>query len=239
MVKDVTAIIQARTGSSRLPNKVLMKINNKTILNHLVSRVARADKIKKIVIATTNKVGDDAIESECKSLGIEVFRGSKDDVLGRYFEAAKCCNAEHIMRICADNPLIEPTILGELITFYEENNFGYVRNEKTPLGLAAELFSFDRLHDANKNGLEKYHREHVTPYMYENDFDCGRLYFQPNLEHLRFTLDTPEDLKFIEAIYSNFNGNEFFGLNEILQLLNDQPELLNINKSVVQRTFKE
>jgi spore coat polysaccharide biosynthesis protein SpsF len=148
-------------------------------------------------------------------------------VLARFYEAAVSCGAQHIMRICCDNPLIDSKTLSALAEFYQENNFSYVSCPHAPLGASAEIFTFQRLEEAHRHGKEPYHREHVTPFMYENGVDCGYLAFEPDLSHVRLTVDTPEDFAFASEIYEKlYEKNPEFGLDEVLGLLREKPEIL-------------
>lgn len=235
MVKEITPILQARLGSSRLPGKVLMQICGDSLLSHIVRRVSKVRQ--PMIVATTAAPADDRLESECARLGVRCFRGSEDDVLSRFYEAAVAFGAQNIMRICCDNPLLDPNILLELTMFYCNNCFSYVANAQLPLGASAEIFTFERLKDAYLHGKKPYHREHVTPFIYENRIGCGYLTNEPDLSHLRFTVDTPEDFAFISKIYGNlYKEDKVFGLDKVLALLHSQPELLEINRGIKQKT---
>ena len=241
MVKRIAPILQARMGSTRLPGKVLMKICGESILSHIVKRVELCDISPSHiwlppVVATTTNPADDAIEFECARIGVKCCRGSEDDVLSRFYEVAVDSGAQNIMRICCDNPLLDPRFLSALAEFYCENHFSYVTNAQVPIGLATEIFTFERLKDAYLYGQKKHHREHVTPFIYDNDDGCGYLVHEPDLSHLRFTVDTPEDFSFITEVYRNlFKHNPMFGLDEVLALLQKRPELLEINKGIKQK----
>jgi len=237
---EITPILQARMGSTRLPGKVLMWVCGSSMLSHIVKRVAGTSRVpspkkqfsaaldapyvpqprwQPMIVATTINPADDAIESECMRLGIRCFRGSEKDVLSRFYEAATECGAQNIMRVCCDNPLLDPKLLSALAIFYYENSYSYVTNANVPLGMAAEIFTFERLEEAYLYGKKPYHREHVTPFIYENGVDCGSLKHEPDLSHLRFTVDTPEDFSFITEIYENlYEKNPEFGLDEILSM---------------------
>lgn len=239
----VLAIIQARMGSTRLPGKVMMKIQGKTVLNHVISRVKQSKEIDDIVIATTIKSDDDIIEEEALRLNVKCFRGSEEDVLSRYYYAAKENNADVIVRITSDCPLIDPKIVDEIIKLYNMHNYGIVANASSdltkrtyPRGLDTEVFSFEQLEIAYKRADLKYQREHVTPYIYEN---CNNAFFYKNdvdYSKYRWTLDTEEDFELISKIYDKlYGGNHDFYLNDILELFERQPELFNINKHIEQK----
>ncbi|MDU5079763.1 glycosyltransferase family protein [uncultured Tissierella sp.] len=237
------AIIQARMGSTRLSGKVMKKILDKTVLEHVVTRVKQAKKIDEIVIATTIKEEDNQIVDEVKRLGVKFFRGSEEDVLSRYYYAAKENEADVVVRITSDCPLIDPKIVDEIIYYYKNNKYDLVTNagsdlsQRTyPRGLDTEVFSFKELEYAYIKAKEAYQREHVTPFIYENsdnifyyknDIDCSK--------H-RWTLDTEEDFELIAKIYKElYGGKHDFHLKEILELFERQPELFNINKHVEQK----
>ena len=238
MVKKITPVLQARIGSTRLPGKVLKPICGESMLSHIVRRLLLAEGLEPMVVATTTNPADDLIESECACLGVKCYRGSESDVLSRFYEAAVDCGAGHIMRICCDNPLLDPKILSRLAIFYRKHSFSYVSYKKIPLGLGSEIFTFERLEDAYQYGKKPYHREHVTPFIYENGVGCGHLIHEPDLSHLRFTIDTPEDFSFITIIYETlYHNSTEFGLDEVLALLHSRPELLEINRRVKQRSY--
>ena len=170
----IGAIIQARMGSTRLPEKVMKNLQGKTVLEHVIERVKQSKLIDEIIIATTTHERDAVIEAEALRCGVKSFRGSEDDVLSRYYYAAKENNIDVVVRITSDCPLIDPEIIDNIVIFYENNNYDIVTNAGSdvanrtyPRGLDVEIFSFDILENAYNNASEKYQREHVTPYIYE------------------------------------------------------------------------
>ena len=167
----IGCIVQARMGSSRLPGKVLKKIQNRTILDYVISQIKFSKKINKIVIATTTNENDKIIVDFCIEKNILYFRGNEKDVLDRYYECAKKFNFQKIVRITSDNPLIEPQIIDKCIEKYEKSNCDYLSTEHPPTfpqGYAVEIFSFEVLENAWKNARKPSEREHVTPYFYNN-----------------------------------------------------------------------
>ena len=155
---NVVAIIQARLGSTRLPGKVLKKIQNKVVLDYVIDRLKTCKKIDEIVLAITTNKKDDVLEKYAKDKKINYIRGSEEDVLSRYYEAAKKYNADIIVRITSDCPLIDPKIVDEIITKHLENNADYTANiiERTyPRGLDTEVFNFNTLETSFKLGIEK------------------------------------------------------------------------------------
>ncbi|MBU5436665.1 glycosyltransferase family protein [Tissierella sp. MSJ-40] len=239
------AIIQARMGSTRLPGKVMKKISDKTVLEHVIIRVKQAKEIDEVIVATTVKEDDNLIVEESKRLGVKFYRGSEEDVLSRYYHAAKENNGDIVVRITSDCPLIDPNIVDELIIFYKNNKFDLVTNagsdvtQRTyPRGLDTEVFSFKQLDVAYKEATERYQREHVTPFIYENGNNV--FYYKNDIDYSkhRWTLDTEEDFELIAKIYDKlYMGKHDFYLNEIIELFKRQPELFNINEHIEQKKF--
>lgn len=241
---NVVCIIQARVGSTRLPGKVLKKICGKTVLEHDIDRLKRVKNINKIVIATTTLERDDAIVKEAKRLDVAYFRGSEEDVLSRYYYAAKENNADVVVRVTSDCPLIDSEVTEETICFYLENNnkYDYVSNslERTfPRGLDTEIFSYKILTRAFNETISKKEREHVTFYIWNNPsvFRLGCYENSVDYSNLRWTLDTEEDLKLIDKIYCYLyddRGNNFT-MNDVIGLYEKYPELRKINMNVKQK----
>ncbi|MBS4537824.1 glycosyltransferase family protein [Clostridium sp. D2Q-11] len=246
-MSKVIAIIQARMGSSRLPGKVLLDICGKSVLEHDILRIKQSKEIDQIIIATTESPNDDDIVKEVNRLGIKVFRGSEEDVLSRYYHAAKENNGDIIVRITSDCPLIDPKIVDEIIKFYKDNDYDIVTNggadlsKRTyPRGLDTEVFTFKCLEEAYNNAQEKYQREHVTPYIYENDKYKKYFYMNDiNYSKYRWTLDTEEDFELIKEIYKYlYNDRHDFYLEDIVRLMKENKELININKDIEQKKIK-
>ncbi|BDR75919.1 glycosyltransferase family protein [Clostridium tetani] len=243
----IIAIIQARMGSSRLPGKAMKKLCNKTILSHCIERVKQSKYIDDIVVATTIKEVDDIIEKEALGCGVKVFRGSENDVLSRYYYAAKEHGADVIIRITSDCPLIDPRILDEVTSFYLTNNYDIVTNAPNeeeyrtyPRGLDISIFSFKQLENTFMKATEKYHREHVTPYLYENL--RNKYYYRNKIDYskYRLTLDTEEDWNLIRKIYMNlYKGKHDFYLEDILNLFELDPNLKKINMNIHQKDFRK
>jgi len=232
---EVGIIIQARTGSLRLPKKVLKKIQGKTVLEHVIERAKKIKNGGNVILATTDKKQDDILENTAKRLNIEVFRGSEEDVLDRYYQTAKLFKIDPIVRITADCPLLDVDIAEKVINFYFKNNYDYVSNVNPPTfpdGMDVEVFNFKTLEKNWKQAKLKSERDGVTDYIVKNPliFKIGNLSNNKNLSHLRFTLDEKQDMVFIRKIYKElYNKKRFFGLKEILELLKNNPELTKIN----------
>ena len=242
----VTAIIQARMGSTRLPGKVLKNIKGKTVLSHVIERVKQAESVDEIIIATSDKQQDEPIMEEALSNDVKIFRGSEKDVLSRYYLAAKENRAETIIRITSDCPVIDPKVIDEIVNFYEESEHDIVTNAGSepdtrtyPRGLDTEVFSFRALENSYMNAKEHYQREHVTPYIYENANSVYYYKGKKDLSHFRWTLDTIEDFRLINEIYNYlYQGKHNFYLNEIINLFKEHPELYEINQHIEQKKIK-
>lgn len=242
----IGAIIQARMGSTRLPEKVMKNLKGKTVLEHVIERVRQSKLIDEIIIATTTHERDAVIESEAIRCDAKVFRGSEDDVLSRYYYAAKENNIDVVVRITSDCPLIDPMVIDEIINFYLKNNYDIVSNAGSnlsnrtfPRGLDTAIFSFEVLENAFNNAKEKYQREHVTPYIYETS--DGNYYYKNDIDYskYRWTLDTDEDFELISEVYKHlYHGIHDFHLSDIVKLFEKMPELYDINAHVEQKKIK-
>ena len=245
IIRDMktVAIIQARCGSSRLPGKVLKDLCGKPVLAHDLERISQAKKIDQVIVATTENQGDDQVASLADSLGFVVFRGSENDVLARYYGAAKESQADIILRITSDCPLIDALIIDEMIEEFEDHMYDISYNvplegeELTyPRGLDVEIFRFTALKDAYENAVDPYEREHVTPYIYENYSKRHYHRWNQSFPAYRWTLDTEEDFLFISEVYRYlYKGIHNFYTDDILELLRTHPELNEINAQVKQK----
>lgn len=233
----IAAIIQARTGSTRLPKKVFMKLNGVSLLQSLINQLSYSKKLENKIIATTDKIEDDIIEEFARSQGIYVFRGNEIDVLDRYYQCAKYFAVRHIIRISGDAPLIDPEIIDDVINFYEKNNFDYVNNfyKRTfPIGTEVEVFNFETLEKTWKKAKKPSEREHVTSYIYNNQekFSVGYIEYKENLSNLHYTVDRKEDLDFVRAIYKRIQKKPIL-LRDILAVIEEDPSILELNKNTV------
>ena len=224
-------------GSSRLPNKVLMKINGEqTVLEHVIKQLSFCKSISKIIVATTNLKQDDVIEELVKKLEIDVFRGDSSDVLDRYYQCAKKFNLDNIVRITSDCPLIDPEIVDKVIRKYEIEKFDYVTNtliRTFPIGLDTEIFSFDVLEKTWKNAILPSEREHVTPFIRNKkmDFSVGNIEHEEDLSKIRVGLDRKEDYELIKIIVNEFKKRPIL-LQDIIKLFENKPELMRINEHI-------
>lgn len=234
------AIIQARVGSTRLPKKVLMDLHGKTVLQHVVGRVETAGV--DVVVATTVEQADDEIVSLCEKNNIKYFRGSEEDVLSRYYEAAKYSGAEQIVRVTSDCPLYDGSLLKDMLEYRgDEDYLSNVIERRFPRGLDTEIFNFDVLEKAHKEASQKFEREHVTPYIYQNPdkFKIRHYKRQPNLADMRWTLDTEEDWQMIKAVYDNLYEGKIFSTVDVVEFLEANPEIANINAEIEQKKLEE
>lgn len=241
---NVVCIMQARTGSTRLPGKILKKICGKTVLEHDVDRLKRVKNIDKIVIATTILEKDNVIVKEAKRLDVAYFRGSEEDVLSRYYYAAKENNADVVVRVTSDCPLIDSEVTEKIIKYYLDNidKYDYVSNtiDRTyPRGLDTEIFSFKALEKAFNEAEDLMDKEHVTPYIWHNPsiFRLAQYKNEIDYSNLRWTLDTIEDFQLISSIYDKLyskKGNQF-DVSDILNLYKEYPKLLKMNENVRQK----
>ena len=231
----ICCIIQARTGSARLPKKVIQKIdNNLTVLDYVIDQVKYSQKIEKIIVATTDLIEDDLICKYANLQKIECFRGSSEDVLDRFYQCAKKYSAKTIVRITADNPLIDPNIIDKVINEYNKCDFITNTLERTfPYGTEVEVFSFVSLEKAWENAKKPSEREHVTPFIRnpKNKFVLKNIKNQKNISNFRYTVDKLEDLQLVKEIIKNISTRPIF-LQDIIKLNKDKPDIFEINKNI-------
>jgi spore coat polysaccharide biosynthesis protein SpsF len=237
------AIIQARMGSSRLPGKVLMDLGGETVLRRVVSRLRRATLIDELVVATTDWVADDAIVKECQRLEVPCFRGSENDVLDRYCQAARTYAAETVVRITSDCPVIDPELVDETIRIFQRRHGDYASNvllRSYPRGLDTEVFTRAALERAWHDARKPYQREHVTPYFYEHPetFELVSLRGRIDYSQYRWTLDTLEDLRLLRTIYAHFDNRDDFSWSEAICVMEHEPDLAELNGQVVQKALQ-
>lgn len=241
---NVLPIIQARMGSTRLPGKALMDIGCASMLARAVNRTRRALRVNQVIVATTAEASDDAIVEECEKLRVDVFRGSQDDVLDRYYQAARKFNADVVVRITSDCPLIDPALIDAVVAEFETNQWDYVSNVQPrwyPRGLDIEVFSFAALECAWQKATESYQRAHVTPYIYQHPelFRLGAVCADKDYSAQRWTVDTMQDLELVRAIYARFDNQDSFGWCEALAVVEREPMLRELNHAVQQKALHE
>jgi len=236
----ILTIIQARRGSARLPDKVLMPLAGKPLLVRMVGRVLAAKKSGTVIVATTTDPQDDVIAELCKKENFLSFRGHPTDLLDRHYQAALQFKPDAVVKIPSDVPLIDPKVIDRVVEFFIENSNKYdftsnLHPATYPDGNDVEVVSFKVLEQAWKNAERLFEREHTTPYVWENPekFKIGNVKWETgkdfSMSH-RFTIDYKEDYEFIKAVYDElFPVNPLFGLNEILALLDKRPDIFQIN----------
>jgi spore coat polysaccharide biosynthesis protein SpsF (cytidylyltransferase family) len=233
----VVAIIQARMSSSRLPGKVLMPLANKPVLAHIVERLSYCKMVEKIVVATTDKDSDDPVVDYCVNNNIDYYRGSLDDVLDRYYQAAKIYHADPIVRITGDCPVIDPVVVDAVITGYLSGEYDcYGLGGEFPDGLDCTVFSFSAIEKAWKEAKLQSEREHVGPYIENNLhlFRNGALELFQGLGHQRWTLDESNDYELLSKIFNElYRPDSPFLTHDILQFIQNNPELSAINSKIV------
>lgn len=242
--QTVVIILQARMESKRLPKKVMKCILKKTLLEHLLERLIKVSNVQKIVVATTKDPKDNAIAHYCSTKEISVFRGSSNNVLKRYFMAAKAYNADVIVRLTADCPLIDPHIIEQVVQTFLQNSeqFDYVSNtlkRSYPRGMDTEVFSFKALEKTYREAKEEYDQEHVTSFIYNNPkiFRTTNVSYHRDLSFHRWTVDTIEDFMLIKNILESLTkASDPYLMETVLSLFSSNPKWLDINKHVKQNS---
>lgn len=245
MNDTVICISQARMTSSRLPGKILKEVCGRSLLDYHVSRLLKSRHINRIIMATTVNSTDDPIEEYCDAKEINCIRGSEDDVLSRYFQALESCQADIVVRVTSDCPLIDPILVDQVIKYYKDhrNEYDYINlgSGHFPRGLDVEVFSATALKTAYKLGLEPYEREHVTPYIYrpDSEFKCGVFPSQETSGDHRWCVDEPRDFELISNILTAFEGRDDFSWKDCLALFESHPDWFAINRTVKQKILGE
>jgi spore coat polysaccharide biosynthesis protein SpsF len=263
MKPRVVAIIQGRMSSSRLPGKILADIAGQPMLQRVFLRTSRAATVTETVFATTSDPSDDPVAEYCDFSGIPFTRGSLYDVLDRYYQTAKQAKADVVVRVTADCPVIDPGLIDQVVEALLEEEYDFVANRLPPpfhrtypIGLDVETCTFTALEKAWTESKETFHREHVMPYLYEGvelvaanrllqtgvsprGFRVALLHHITDFGDYRWTVDTPEDLEFMRQVYSRFDGRDDFSWKEVLELVHNEPELMQINAAVKHKTLKD
>lgn len=239
----IAAIVQTRTGSTRLPGKVMYPLFGKSVLGHVISRLQRSRLLDDILVATTRLAQDDCIVEEANRYLAGVYRGSEDDVLDRFHEAALVAGCDWIVRITSDCPLVDATIVDAMLAQLckEADDIDYLSNtlhRTFPRGLDVEVFSLRVLLDASAKARLKSEREHVTPYIHGNPGQYRLRSFTTPTDYSawRWTLDTHEDWILIQEIYARlYPAKPDFHWRDVIQLFQEEPWLASINRGVVQK----
>jgi spore coat polysaccharide biosynthesis protein SpsF len=227
----ILGILQARASSRRLPGKVLKPILGRSMLERQIERLRRAGRMDRLVIATSVDGSDDGIAALCEPLVLECFRGSLEDVLDRFYQAARRHAPRAVVRLTGDCPLADPAVIDQLIDLHLSGGYDYTSNTLTrtyPDGLDAEVVAFECLESAWREAALPSEREHVTPYIYHHPerFRLGGLTQQTDLSHLRWVVDEPADFAFVSAIYAALYSKEpAFATADVLRLLAERPDI--------------
>jgi len=247
--KKVVAIIQARMGSTRMPGKVLKPLLGKPMLLYIVERLRKAKGIDDVVIATSERPENDKIREFCKENHINYFSGSEENVLDRFYKAAKEDKADIVIRVTGDCPLIDPQLIEKVVEFFLENNYDFiglatgagVANEefkgfRFPDGVDTEIFRFDILETAWKEAKEALETEHVTPFIWKRPERFKVYTYKSDVDYsqMRWVVDNKEDFDLIESIYKElYSRKPNFGIQEVVNFFKKNPELLEKNKHFV------
>ena len=232
----IVAIVQARMGSSRLPGKVLKRINGIPVIELLLLRLSKSKLVDQIVVATSDADADIRLADHVKNLGFSCSQGSEKDVLERFYEAAKQHDADVIVRITGDCPFVDPNLVDQVIEGYLSSDVDYFSNVMPPTypdGLDVEVFSFSVLERSHLESQESHEREHVTPYARVSGFfQTGNMISSEDFSHIRLTLDERDDFTLIDKIFNYFSPDIHFTWSEILNLRARMPDIFEINKHI-------
>jgi spore coat polysaccharide biosynthesis protein SpsF len=246
--QKIVAIIQARMGSSRLPGKVMKEIAGKPMLAHVYDRIHYSRLVNRIVVATTDQPMDDPIAEFCEENGFPYFRGDQFDVLGRYYQTAAQFQAQVIVRVTGDCPLIDPQMIDDVILAFAEQKVDFAANRlpppwkrSYPIGLDIEVCSFSALERAWQEAKLPFEREHVMPYLYDQPgrFLTLLLQHEPDYGAQRWTVDTQQDFDMVEKIIEHFYPENDFSWLDVLDFICKNPSIEQMNKDVGAKFVRE
>lgn len=226
----VIAIVQARMGSMRLPGKVLKQVNGKPLLEYQIERMKRAENVDQIVVSTTTKPLDDPIIDLCERLNIHTFRGSEEDVLGRFYETGRFFGADVIIRLTADCPLIDPVLIDTVVEFFLQNqpNYLYVTNAQTyPQGMKVETFTYEVLKDAYMNANTAYDLEYMTPFILKRveSSAIAEVVHVADESPYHLKVETQEDFQLVEEVLQTlYPKNPLFPMSDVIRFLKQNPK---------------
>lgn len=238
--QNIIIIVQARMGSTRFPNKIMKTVLDEPVLFRQLERIAAIQHTVQLVVATSQQIEDDMILKACQAREYACMRGNLNDLLDRHYQIAKYLKADTVIKIPSDCPLIDTDVIDETISFYLQNlgKYDFVSNlhpATFPDGNDVEIMTFECLERTWHEATKQLEREHTTPYIWENPekFKCANVPWETGLDYSmshRFTLDYKEDLDFIRAVYEKlYPRNPNFSLSDILELLDEHPEIYEIN----------
>jgi spore coat polysaccharide biosynthesis protein SpsF len=246
--KSIVGTIQARMGSTRLPGKMMLQLRRRPVVSHVVNRVAAASYIDSVVVATSNEKKDDIIDRYASNAGADIFRGDEDDVLGRMLGAASNANADIIVRISGDCPLISPDVIDQAVSKILETDADYVSNtinRSYPRGMDVEVFTMDSFKHVDEQATKSYEREHVTPYYYENNeefeiehIESSELFIKNKYidrTDMRLTLDEADDYELLKETFRQFGNYDVPTLKTVIDYI-DREGLSDLNSEVSQKT---
>jgi spore coat polysaccharide biosynthesis protein SpsF len=236
----IVTVIQARTGSTRLPNKVLRPLAGKPLLIRMVERVLAAQRVGTVVVATTTEPADDPLAELCRAEGLACFRGDTNDLLDRHYQTGRLFGAAAVIKIPSDCPLIDPRVIDRVIAAYQEPHqrfdyFGNLHPATYPDGNDVEIVTMAALETAWREATRPLEREHTTPFLWENPtrFRLGNIEWETGLDYSmshRWTIDYEEDYRFIAAVYDAlYSADRHFSLEDILKFLAAHPEVEALN----------
>lgn len=235
------AIIQARMGSSRLPNKILMPVLGKPMLGWMLERVALCTHVSQIVVATTTHERDDAVERFVLEQGHTVFRGDEEDVLDRYYQAAVAVNADVVIRLTSDCPLLDTSVLSSMISAFHDKKVDFLSNSEPlpstwPDGMDVSIFSFNALEQAANHAKKPSEREHVTFYFWNHPdiFRCEKIEHIPDWSKYRVTLDYAEDYELLKRVITHFGAENpaavcKITMDQVVHYLDTNPDTFALN----------
>lgn len=235
---SVVAFIQARIGSSRLPGKVMMDLGGKPVIARVIERVRKASGIDEVVVVTTFDRKDLPIVCLCAEAGLRIFCGSENDVLDRFYQAARLIEPDHVIRVTADCPVLDPMVIEKTLALHLLTSADYTSNtfaERFPDGEDVEVMTFAALQTAWKQASLLSEREHVTPYIRKHPelFRHASLVGEKDYSSMRWTLDTEKDYRFLVAIYEALGTEKpSFGMDDILEFIGSHPDLVELNSGI-------
>lgn len=238
----VVAIVQARMESTRLPGKSLLDIAGKPLLQHVIERLSRAERIHEIVVATTDAPIDSPLFEMARQWGVSAIAGDRADVLARYLAAARATGADVIVRVTGDCCLIDPVLSDDVVAAYFDSNAEYASNwlnRRFPRGADTEAFSRESFERVALHATEPYEREHATPYYYYHPEEFRMVSIEAEGEmawpDLRLCVDTEDDLRLIREVFDRLGPDNTFSIRDVVRLLRREPALASINAHVQQK----